>query len=562
VIATSLFAVTAVLIIWWVVVMNRFQMAWIMGGLFLAIAVVYFLAAWRKGFRWLFSRRALGFDAAVAATVLTLAVLFYTEESWRGKRAWAALQRETAARGESLEFVSLKPPPVPDEQNFAKAPGVAELLGLPHQTNFGWPFDLGREYLRPRASWALQQHTDLSRWQKLFRSHAKKAGSAKRTAAPLISFPATPEPQTPAADVLLALSKYETNLAVLRAAENRSVMSLPLDYSKGWFVFEDLLPPEQSLFTAALLLYLRASAELVEGRTEGACQDVLLALHFAHLVREQPIHQGYGKWMTEFGLQPIWEGLAAHRWHDQELAALQKKLTEVDLLRGYRPYLHSETLWMMELIDDALTFIQRRPSQLDQRVSSDEAARIISWVVRAFYPVGWLYQDKVWLYRFYESHADALDGVALQYDTMAKTKADRQIRSITDPVMDILMVPKFRFLIEDESLAAVTLQIFLDEAVTACALERFRLAHGQYPATLDALVPEYLRQVPADILAVPPAKLKYVTTANGGFKVYSVGVNHVDNGGQINRGIDRQGDILSQLCEGDSDLVWVQPGER
>jgi hypothetical protein len=471
------------------------------------------------------------------------------------------LEREVAARGESLEFISLKPPPVPDEQNFAKAPGVAQLLGL-NQTNFGWPFDLGPEYLWPRASWALQQPTDLARWQKLFRSYAKKAGSAKRTAAPLISFPATPEPQTPAADVLLALSKYDTNLAVLRAASGCSVMSLPLDYSKGYFVFEDLSSADQSLRAAADLLCLRASAELTERRTGGACQDVLLALHLAHLMHEHPFEREHDIGMIEYSLQPIWEGLAAHRWDDQELASLQKKLTEVDLLHGYRSDIHGETLWMMELIDETLAFIQGRPSQLDQHMSPDGAARIITWVVRTFYPVGWLYQDKVWLYRFYQTHADALDGVALQYDAIAKRKADKQIRAITDPIMEMIMVPKFRGDIADDSLAAVTLQIFLDEAVTACALERFRLAHGQYPATLDALVPEYLRQVPADILAVPAAKLKYVTTANGGFKVYSVGVNHVDNGGQINRGIDRQRDILPQLCEGDSDLVWIEPGER
>jgi hypothetical protein len=211
-------------------------------------------------------------------------------------------------------------------------------------------------------------------------------------------------------------------------------------------------------------------------------------------------------------------------------------------------------------MDQLLAFIQGRPSQLGQRVPSDEPDHIIGWLAKIFYPVGWLYQDKVWLYRFYQTHADALEGVALRYDATAKRKADQQIRSIIDPAMQIAVVPKFRHIIEEDGLVAVTLQIFLDEAVTACALERFRIAHGQYPATLDALVPEYLQKVPADILAVPPGQLKYVRTPNGGFKLYSVGVNHVDNGGRINPSFDR--DILSALSEGDSDLVWIEPGER
>ncbi len=559
-VAAFLFAVAVALIIWWVVITNRFQMAWIVGGLFLALAVVYFLSAWRKGFRWLFSRRALGLDAAVAATVLTLVVLFYTEEGWRGKRAWAALQREAAARGESLEFISLKPPPVPGEQNLAKAPGVAELLGVTNQTNFAWPFDHDPEYRWPRASWALQQPTDLGRWQRLFRSYLRDAGSQNRRVDALPSYPATPEPQTPAADVLLALSKYDTNLAVLRAASGRSGMSLPLDYSKGWFVIEDILPPEEMLFNAAHLLCLRASAELAERRTKGAREDVLLALHLARLAGEQFLHQSQSRRMIEYGLQPIWEGLATHRWNDQDLAALQKKLAEVDLVSGYRPDVHGETLAMMDLINQLLAFIQGRPSQLDRHMSSDASDHIIGWLAKMLYPVGWLYQDKVWLYRFYQTHDKALDGFALRYEAAAKRRAES--RWIIDPAMQIAVVPKFRHIIEDNGLAAVTLQIFLNEAVTACALERFRLAHGQYPARLDILVPEYLPQVPTDNLAVPPAKLKYVQTPNGGFKIYSVGANHVDDGGRINPSIKPGGYLLPQLNEGDSDLVWVEPEER
>ena len=94
-IASVLFAVPSALMLVWLNHVNWFQIVWLLVGLFLALASVFFAAVWRHGFGWLFSRRALRFRAAWVATLLTLVVLFYTEESWRGKRAWAGV----AARG-------------------------------------------------------------------------------------------------------------------------------------------------------------------------------------------------------------------------------------------------------------------------------------------------------------------------------------------------------------------------------------------------------------------------------------------------------------------------------
>ncbi len=61
------------------------------------------------------------------------------------------------------------------------------------------------------------------------------------------------------------------------------------------------------------------------------------------------------------------------------------------------------------------------------------------------------------------------------------------------------------------------------------AVERYRLAHGRYPETLDALVPEFLDAVPEDPFDGKP--LRYQARANG-FVVYSVGHDLADNGGR------------------------------
>ena len=79
------------------------------------------------------------------------------------------------------------------------------------------------------------------------------------------------------------------------------------------------------------------------------------------------------------------------------------------------------------------------------------------------------------------------------------------------------------------------LQVFVynqnlaDEAQIACALERYRLAHGEYPETLDALVPQFMETIPHDIIGGQP--LHYRRTDDGKFLLYSVGWNETDDGG-------------------------------
>ena len=58
---------------------------------------------------------------AVAAFVVTIA-LFYTEENWRGKRAWENCKRELEAKGATLNWADYIPPQVPNDQNIFGVP--------------------------------------------------------------------------------------------------------------------------------------------------------------------------------------------------------------------------------------------------------------------------------------------------------------------------------------------------------------------------------------------------------------------------------------------------------
>ena len=60
-------------------------------------------------------------------------------------------------------------------------------------------------------------------------------------------------------------------------------------------------------------------------------------------------------------------------------------------------------------------------------------------------------------------------------------------------------------------------------------MECYHLAHGEYPETLDALVPQFIEILPHDIIG--GQSLHYRRTDDGKFLLYSIGWNEKDDGG-------------------------------
>ena len=85
----------------------------------------------KTGWRW--ARRIL----VACAMLATLIAMFYAEENWRGKRAWEKCKRDFEANGNTLDWDKYIPPPVPDDQNFFKAPHMTDwfVRGAKRTTN-------------------------------------------------------------------------------------------------------------------------------------------------------------------------------------------------------------------------------------------------------------------------------------------------------------------------------------------------------------------------------------------------------------------------------------------
>ena len=91
-------------------------------------------------------------------------------------------------------------------------------------------------------------------------------------------------------------------------------------------------------------------------------------------------------------------------------------------------------------------------------------------------------------------------------------------------------------------------------ARVGCALERCRLALGEYPETLGALSPRFIGTIPDDIIGGQP--LHYHRADNGRFVLYSVGWNEKDDGGEFVKEV-----IDGELDLGNGDWVWQSPAK-
>ncbi len=65
------------------------------------------------------------------------------------------------------------------------------------------------------------------------------------------------------------------------------------------------------------------------------------------------------------------------------------------------------------------------------------------------------------------------------------------------------------------------------------AVECFRMARGEWPATLDDIAPQYLEQLPGDPFGEQPLRYRH---DGQGVTIYSVGPDISDDGGQVFRG--------------------------
>jgi hypothetical protein len=518
-------------------------------ALFAMLAVV--------GIRWVCSWRNFRRLMFFIACFVTLVVLFYAEENLRGKWAWEKYQRTMEARGLKLDPSAYIPASVPDDQNFAMTPLLAPLFDFepgtqkwrdtnalrriqdiaPRYSKADKILATAQDSMGPNSwvtgsnSWVRGQ-TDLPAWHVAL----LKSGTNKSDEIPEVSTNLS----RVASGILEILADEDPVLRELRTAAARPYSRFNLRYETD-NPADVVLPHLAVCKRICQVLQLRASAELALGRNDAALDDILLILRLAETAHAEPTLIAHLVCTAEMqiALQAISEGLDARQWTESQLRTVQRRLEGFDFIAGGQAGLTAERVLFGGGVID---YLRRESNKYQAFISlgfsdgqSNGSEKVAAPAI-AVAPSGWLYLEKLNYNRAFDDYLTAMiDVESRRVSPEACRKADARLKELCDSgrpglflqhrIMSALLLPALPNVAKKTARA----QAGLDAIVLACALERYRLARGEFPETLDALAPDYVARIPHDVINGQPWHYRRVGAQ---FVLYSVGWDEADDGGR------------------------------
>jgi hypothetical protein len=126
-------------------------------------------------------------------------------------------------------------------------------------------------------------------------------------------------------------------------------------------------------------------------------------------------------------------------------------------------------------------------------------------------PRGWYYLEKVNYSRMFQDYfLPTIDVAGHRVSPDACRRSDERLAAMLNnpaPVVVLrhqffsgFLLPALTWSVQKFSFG----QTGADAAALACTLERYRLAHGEFPESLGALVPEFITQLPHDVITGQP----------------------------------------------------------
>jgi hypothetical protein len=561
---------------------------------------------------WRIARRCL----VAAGICLTLVCFFYTEELWRGKRAWEECEREAAAQGVDFNWAHHIPAPVPDEQNVFGVPEMQQwfVKGLSEvrDTEFLHKLELGQidydDYdgdskrmtvaevnIGPSGTPQPEGFVSL-RWDDPG-TRAQAAQLLTNAIGPIISGMHSPlgvalmlrrpqdihpaqiflQCQTPpsqeqlekfltngillgedksggdllhfesagsnsyrvtfpvfvsAVDYLEKTDPLEPQFALIRQALQRSVAQMKGDYGTP-----SMFPTLNftTVHTLAKVIAERAQCHLLLSQPDEALLDLTLINDACHKFMEvdgsKPLVSALVDLTVRFTYaDAIAEGWRRQAWREPQWAALEGQLKEINLLgpleAGYRSE-REYNIHYMETVNGP-KLVAALNAWPDSKPSLWEEGRF--WLLGELVPRGWLYQAMAARFHRSTNEIASLDPANERVFPEKVAAWQKQVDATHGhwpPFYASIFATGFK--LAGYSQGVATRQTKVNQSIIVCGLERYHLARGEYPETLEALVPQFLEKIPHDVIGGQPPH--YRREANGKFLLYSVGWSGQDGGG-------------------------------
>ncbi|HTR41000.1 MAG TPA: hypothetical protein VMH87_05245 [Pseudomonadales bacterium] len=330
---------------------------------------------------------------------------------------------------------------------------------------------------------------------------------------------------TSAADYLKWSDQFIPAFDEIREALKRPYAIIPGDYS---IPAQMPIPNFVTMRALAQTLGQRAQCYLLLGQPDKALHEVMFIHDICRILEKPPTGkpETLVEAMINVAIHGVYtaiiaEGMQRHQWQEPQLAALQEQLKEIDLT----PFVWNA---FQEMPADLCRNAEIVPLQKWLTVNGGRGNRLSPIVLM---PRGWVYQNMA---QMAELQSKTLPVFDPSTGTISPTKMDFAMHEIEKTLkrhspfllLARIAIPNFSKAMQ----VTAYNQTQVNEAQIACALERYHLAYGQYPDTLDALVPQFMQTIPHDVIGGGP--LHYRRTDDGKFLLYSIGWNETDDGGQ------------------------------
>ena len=296
------------------------------------------------------------------------------------------------------------------------------------------------------------------------------------------------------------------------------------------------MPYLSELMGLQRFLAIRACASLEAGNHQQARSTLRVMLQLSRASASHPTLIGFLVGLTnmEISLSVIWHGMNSQQWTAEDLHWIQEQLSENVFLQRLERALTTEMVMFQIGASEYLKKVGLRESgNLVKLLAplngspSGESRSSSAGILAVLAPKG------IW------DHNMA-NGCRISYTHGIQPVRERRLPA-PNALLDNFRTRNHRNFLASLTVPATSkvtergfhLTVAIDMARMACAAERYQLEHGDYPESMDLLVPEFLAEVPNDILT-PHAPLIYGSGLHGDrYRIYSLGRNGIDDGGVV-----------------------------
>jgi hypothetical protein len=336
--------------------------------------------------------------------------------------------------------------------------------------------------------------------------------------------------QVTAADYIAWNNQFQTNFDLIREGLRRPSARIPGDFSNP---YSQPIVNFVSIRIIAQTLGQRAQCYLLLGEPEKALHELTLLHEMNRFLEARPVTLVAA--MIEVAISRLYadmiaDGFRLGAWREPQLTDLQAQLAEVNLLPQLRSAFLDERAGVCRVLDSqsAAKFQQSFVSPTGQ--SFWQRLQDPTMLLATLAPRGWNQQNMVVVARLDQDYLDSFDAERQIFSPRKLDAIARDVQKTFNRVTPMnflaaISVPNFSRACQNVAWT----QTMVNEATVACALERYRAAHGDLPETLETLVPDYIKKLPTDVIG--GQMLHYHRKSPADCLLYSVGWNETDDGG-------------------------------